>query len=167
MTVNAIITNDCKYINLVMTGAPGNANIDIAAPDGTPSYNATVNIPASGNANHLAYLPSALGTGDGVFSINVTDSQQDEAFAGVFGSCSLDCCIAKKIDILMQCGCGCLKCNESLVQAERVHLLISGIRADLSLIGPDTIRNTGLFKNAVEKYNKALELCSDDCGCGC
>ena len=167
MTVNAIITNDCKYINLVITGAPGNASIDISAPDGTPSYNATVSIPSIGSANHLAYLPTALGTGDGVFSINVIDSQQDSAFAGVFGSCSLDCCIAKKVDILMQCGCGCLKCNESLVQAERVHLLISGIRADLSLIGSDTIRNTGLFKNAVAKYNKALELCSDDCGCGC
>ena len=167
MTVNAIITNDCKYINLVITGTPGNASVDVSSLSGTSIYNTTVNIPPTGNLNHLIYLPSTIGSGDGVFRINVTDSNNEESFAGVFGSCSLDCCIAKKVDVLMECGCGCLKCNESLMQAERVHLLISGIRADLSFVGNDNVQNIGLYNNAVAKYRKALELCSDDCGCGC
>jgi len=165
MNITSTITPDCKYLNLVVTGAQGDASINIFNGDFSDSI--TVNIPSSGTANQLLFLESTVGTGNGVFRISGTDSNGDEAFAGSLGSCSLDCCIAKKVDELLGCGCGCTKCNEALRQAERVHLLISGIESDLSLLGMDNSQNIALYTNAEAKYNKALELCSDDCGCGC
>mgnify|MGYP003659596816 CR=1 FL=1 len=165
MNITATITPDCKHLNLVINAAQG--NVDISITSGTNSGSTSVNVPVSGSTNILLYLPTVVGTGDGVFRISGTDSNGDDAWAGVVGSCSLDCCIAKKVDTLLECGCGCAKCSDALTHAERVHLLISGIRSDLSFIESNNANNTALFVNAEAKYNKALDLCSDDCGCGC
>ena len=46
-------------------------------------------------------------------------------------------------------------------------LLIHAIETDLSQISGDVANNTAIYTNANAKYNKALELCSDSCGCSC
>ena len=166
MNINATITPDCRHLNIVITGGvEGSASISIS--NGTYSHDFDTMLPLAGNANHLLFLENTVGTGDGIFQITGTDSSGVPAYAGALGSCSLDCCISKKVDELLKCGCGCAKCNDALTHAERVLLLISGIRADLSQIGTDLAVNTALYETAITKYNKALEYCSDSCGCGC
>jgi hypothetical protein len=54
-----------------------------------------------------------------------------------------------------------------MITADRVHLLIVAIETDLLQIGGDQAANTAIITNANSKYNKALELCSDSCGCNC
>jgi hypothetical protein len=165
MNITATITANCKHINFVLTGAPGQAIVTVI--NDTHVYAVPIVVPSSGTINQLIYLPSTVGTGNGIFRITANFVNGDTAYAGVFGSCDLDCCMAKKIDKLLECGCGCVKCNDSLTQAERVHLLIAGIRADLSQIGSDNAINTAVYTKAIQKYKKGLELCSDGCGCSC
>ena len=165
MTVTATITGDCKYLNLILEGNPG--NVDVTISNAPHTYPVSANIPQSGTTNILLYLPSTVGTTYGIFRVEATDSQAEVGYAGAFGSCSLDCCMAKKVDALLGCGCGCTKCNDNLTQAERVHLLIAGINADMSQIKNDASVNLGIYTNASKKYESALKLCADDCGCGC
>ena len=165
MTITAIITPNCRYLSLVVTGVQGSAQINIT--NGSYSHSVQMNIPANGSVNQLLYLMTTIGVQNGVFRITGTDAHGDEAQTGALGSCSLDCCIAKKVDKLLECGCGCLKCNDALTQAERVHLLIAGITADLANLSTSTAENAALWTTAEEKYKKALELCSDSCGCSC
>ena len=153
-------------MSLVISGAQGPANIVIL--NGTLSYSLTVQLPAGGAAfNTLLYLDSTVGTVNGIFQISGTDSNGDNAYAGAFGKCSIDCCIAKKVDKLLGCDCGCTKCNNTLIQAERVHLLSLGVETELRFIGNDLAINAAIYERARLKYRKMLELCSDSCGCNC
>jgi len=166
MNIISTITGDCKYLNIVLSSAtPGSVTIDIT--NGTNTYSVDVLVSSSGTTNHLVHLESTIETNVGVFRIKGTDSNYKEAYSGVLGSCSLDCCIAKKVDSLIGCGCGCSKCNDKLTQAERVLLLISGIRSDLAYLETNNAQNIALYVNAENKYKKALDLCFDNCGCGC
>lgn len=166
MNISATITGDCKYMSLVVSGAQGPATVTVA--NGTDSHDVNLTLPA-GNAaiNQVIYLNSTVGTNDGIFEIDGSDSSGDVAYAGAFGKCSLDCCIAKKVDSLLGCDCGCTKCNNTLIQAERVHLLSLGIETELRFVGGDNALNVAIFERAKMKYKKALELCSDSCGCNC
>lgn len=153
-------------MSLVITGAQGPANILVQ--NGSLSHSVSVVLPSGGAAfNTLLYLSSTVGTKDGIFEISGTDSNGDVAFAGAFGKCALNCCVAKKVDSLLGCDCGCNKCNNTLIQAERVNLLTVGIESDLMQIQNNLEVNAIIYETAKKKYNKALELCSDSCGCNC
>jgi hypothetical protein len=166
MSANATITGDCKYISLVLSGAQGAASVLIS--NGGISHSFNVTLPANEAAYHTVVSLEAVSlSSDGIFEITVTDSAGTIHEAGTFGKCSLNCCIAKKVDSLLGCDCDCKKCDAKLITAERVLLLITGIETDLAQLGEDSSVNAGLFENAKKKYNKALELCSDSCGCSC
>lgn len=166
MNISATITGDCRYMSLVVSGAQGPATIKVS--NGTFDYQISVILPSGSAAfNQLIYLSSTVGTQDGVFEVEGTDSAGDKAYAGALGKCALDCCIAKKVDKLLGCDCDCTKCNNTLIQAERVHLLTLGIETELRFIGGNNTLNVAVFTRAKMKYKKALELCSDSCGCNC
>ena len=59
----------------------------------------------------------------------------------------------------MNCPCDPTK-SPKIEKATKVFLLREGAKADLSA----AIMNPG---NALTKYNKANEICSSSCGCGC
>jgi len=166
MSANATITGDCKYISLVLSGAQGSASVLIS--NGEVSHSFNVSLPPYEAAYHtVVNLGATQLSSDGIFEIKVTDSAGTVHETGTFGKCSLNCCIAKKVDSLLDCDCDCKKCDKTLITAERVLLLVTGIETDMAQLGEDSSVNTGLFENAKKKYNKALELCSECCGCSC
>ena len=167
MSLIATITADCKYMSLAISGAQGTASVQIENIAQSLDETLQFQLPASGQVFGTTLSLAALGASEGIFEITVTDIDGVKQYTGALGKCSLDCCIAKKMDAILSCDCACKKCNHELIQAERIHLLISGTEADLAQIGADTEKNASFYITAKRKYKKALELCSDDCGCSC
>ena len=167
MSLKATITGDCKYMSLAFSGAQGQATVNIVNEAGNADYTFSMQLQGGNAVDGTVLSLSSIGATDGVFEVMVTDSAGAVQYAGVLGKCALNCCIAKKMDAILGCDCSCTKCNHDLIQAERVHLLISGIEADLSQIGSDTEKNAAFYVTAKRKYAKASELCADDCGCSC
>lgn len=78
--------------------------------------------------------------------------------AGV-GSCQIDCCIAKLLESAINCTCKCDKCKEELDRAEKIFLLLQS-----SKYAAEAGNN---YDDAIAKYKKANELCTETCACGC
>jgi len=168
MNLTASITGDCRFMSISVTGATSQEEVSITVSDGSNSYLISADANLSGNYTTAIYLSTTVGSQAGVFEITAIDSASGTiAYAGALGKCDLDCCIAKKVDSLLGCDCSCTKCNDTLIVAERVHLLIAAIETELAQIGGDEAANTAIITNSRGKYNKALELCSDSCGCNC
>jgi len=168
MNLTASITGDCRFMSISVTGATSQEEVSITVSDGSNSYIISADANLSGNYTTAIYLSTTVGSQAGVFEITAIDSASGTiAYAGALGKCDLDCCIAKKVDSLLGCDCSCTKCNDTLIVAERVHLLIAAIETELAQIGGDEAANTAIITNSRGKYNKALELCSDSCGCNC
>lgn len=166
MAAYSTITGDCGFISIVASGAAGTASVFIR--NGNLSHTTTLVLPTgNGTANLVLNSQSTIGVVDGIFSIKVTDIAGTVHSTAVLGKCALMCCIAKKLDSLLGCDCGCVKCNSDLMQAERVNLLIMSIETSLAQVGQFPANDAALIINAERKYQKALELCSDNCGCSC
>lgn len=175
------ITPDCRFVNLKVVGNPGNAtatffnngeqalvynfvmldNDDIDNTVQTP-----INIPIE-NLNL---------TDPGVLTVDVFDGSSQEgstnfgepghATAGVLVSCNLDCCLAKKVLELTDCGCNA-KCDKDLAESQKLFLYIQAIKTLLSQTGLDLSLNASIFEQAIEIYNDANKLCLTSCGCDC
>lgn len=74
------------------------------------------------------------------------------------GSAQIDCCIAKLVHDAINCTCKCDQCKKDLRRAQTIRLLIESAKYEATL---------GLADSTVEKYNKALSMCTEVCACGC
>jgi hypothetical protein len=165
MGLTATITGDCRHLSITAAVQTGQATLTITN-NGVSWSTATV-IPGTPTWNTVLDLTATIGIIDGIFEVRLTDASGQTHLAAVLGDCSLQCCISKKLDSILGCDCSCSKCNHHLITAERVQLLITGIRFALSRIGDNINENTAILENSKKKYNKATELCSDSCGCNC
>jgi len=152
-------------MSLAVSGAQGQASVEIS--NGDFEYVFSAQLPPGGSVFGTTVPLETVGVTNGIFKVKVTDAQGENQYAAALGKCDLNCCIAKKLETILDCDCSCKKCNSDLLTAERVQLLILGIEADLAQIGSDTEKNAAFYTTAERKYAKALELCSDDCGCSC
>jgi len=167
MNITTSITGDCRFMNIGVTGASVGP-IEIIVSNGSAEYSISGTAPQNGTYTTAILLSSTVGTQSGIFTIEVSDVYAGvSVYSAELGKCELDCCIAKKVDSLLSCDCECTQCSHTMITAERVHLLIVAIETDLAQIGGDQAANSAIITNAKEKYNKALELCSDCCGCNC
>ena len=136
--------------------------------NGTNEHTINTVTTSTGTYTTAILLSSTVGTQSGIFTIEVFDVYAGvSVYSAELGKCELDCCIAKKVDSLLGCDCECTKCSDTMITADRVHLLIVAIETDLAQIGEDQATNASIITNSTDKYNKALELCSDSCGCNC
>lgn len=74
-------------------------------------------------------------------------------------SCEIDCCIAKLTESAINCTCKCDKCKEELDRAEKILLLLISAKH-----AAEVEQNK---EDAIAKYNKAKEFCTEVCACGC
>ena len=168
MNITTSITGDCRFMSIGVTGATPGGAVEIVVSNGSYSHTISTTVGSLGTYSAAIYLTSTVGVQYGIFNTQATDvSTAATAYSGSLSKCELDCCIAKKVDSLLGCDCECTKCSDTLITADRVHLLIVAIETDLAQIGGDEAANTAIFTNSIEKYKKALELCSDSCGCNC
>ena len=157
---NATITRDCKTITI--TFVPKNFDEDVIIT-GFVNNNAV-------EINDNVFTPDQLTAGNTTLTLN-----QAQPFAGVYvfafnqgehsfstavlAGCALDCCLGDAMDDYSACPCDPAK-SPKLEKAMKIYLLQTAARADLE----------GFFINAgraTEKYNKAINLCTSSCDCGC
>jgi len=95
----------------------------------------------------------------GVLQYSVIRNNETILTALLVASCEIDCCIAKLVESAINCTCHCDKCKEELLRAEKIHLLLGAAKY--------TAEINGNYEDAVAKYNKAREFCTEVCACGC
>ena len=94
----------------------------------------------------------------GVIQTTISDGKGYKAVETTVVTADIDCCIAKLVHDSINCTCKCDKCKEDLKLAEKIFLILQSAEYDAAL---------GLADGAQEKYNKAKELCTERCACGC
>jgi len=171
MGLTILSTTDCKQLVITVTDAPSGGNNEIAIslngtqyrsfffPGGQPSYQRVVALTTLG-------VPPDQ---DGVFTVEHKVDGQTTQIGGVLLGCRALCCLAKKLDSDLDCGCTCTQCSNDFVDAQRIFMLLETAEAELATAsGAGTLQSVqAVIRNASDKYNKAVELCGNSCGCNC
>ena len=113
-------------------------------------------------------------TFEGVYVISITTTHNGGAVevvssANILLGKTLDCCIAEKMITAVDCNCDDDKCNESLLDAQKMFLFKQSAEYVLNSIGQGealtSINRLAALNDAKNKYKKAIELCTSGCGC--
>jgi hypothetical protein len=112
---------------------------------------------------------------EGIYVISIITTPVKESTDEIISSSSimlgktLDCCIAEKMITAVDCNCDDDKCNESLLDAQKMFLFKQSAEYVLNSIGQgealNSINRLAALNDARSKYEKAIELCTSGCGC--
>jgi len=170
------VTNDCNYINTVVTYADPNAPFPLignivfkSMSGGVLNLNPiTAVLTSSGDSVSVVVPREDIGNPSGVIRISYEINSNVVDENAVLLACDIDCCLTKLTNELIDCGCECSKCASSLANAQKIFLLIKS--AEYALIQADNAElgnQEGYIRDADNKYKKAFELCDGSCGCDC
>lgn len=167
MAIQATITNNCKNIIVKVLNSTATGTNALQITNGAYSYDADF---PGGQASYTTIVPTtSVGIDVGVFHIKHLEDGIVVAHSAVIGDCDILCCLAKKIDELLDCNCDCTKCASQLAEAQKIFLLIKSGEAELAAYsrGGDLIQTEAAIQNAEKKYDKAVDMCGGHCGCNC
>ena len=166
-TLRVTLTNDCKRIIVKVKNPDTAVSNSIVISNGENEIE-PINF-AGGNTFSTVILPSSLATDSGVFHIKHVADGKVVNQTVVIGTCNILCCLAKKIDELLDCACDCTKCAAQLAEAQKIFLLIKSAESELAAYasGHVLLNTEAVIANAEKKYNKAVEMCGGHCGCNC
>ena len=92
--------------------------------------------------------------------ISITDTLDPlEPTNYTIGACEIYCCIAALVQSAIDCHCQCDRCDEDLRKAEKIELLLKSAQ--------HAAYSTANITDAINKYNKAKDFCTETCACGC
>ena len=167
LNLRVSITNDCKRIIVrVKNPDAGPVNTIVVSSGGNEH---SINFPGGQAVFNTVIQTSVLGTNNGVFHVKHLYDDRVMNHTIVLGTCDVLCCLAKKMDELLDCNCDCTKCASQLADAQKIFLLIKAAESELAAYaGGGVLLNTeAVIANAEKKYNKAVEMCGGHCGCNC
>ena len=106
-----------------------------------------------------------------VFELNtVSSGASTKSYGAILLGKVIDCCIADKMYTAVDCDCTDDKCNESLIDAQKMFLFKRSAEFVLKSLsnseGPSSLILQAAVQDAENKYRKSVELCSNGCGCG-
>ena len=166
-TLRASLTNDSKRIIIRVTNPDaGPANSIIISSDGNEYVQA---FPGGQAVFSTVIETSVLGTDKGIFHVQHLYDERVMNQTVVIGTCEVLCCLAKKVNELLDCACDCTKCASQLAEAQKIFLLVKAAESELAAYATgDVLLNAeAVIANAQAKYNKAVEMCGGHCGCNC
>ena len=166
MAINLSLTADCKKASVTITDAVNQSNHSVEMSLAGSTYEYT--FPGGATNTRIVNLHTQLGTTLGGILVvkHIVDGQVVSTEA-ILSGCDILCCLAKKMEDLLDCNCECMKCSDDLVSAQKIFLLLKTAEAELATaVGTNTDINA-VIANAEKKYNKAAEMCSGHCGCNC
>ena len=115
--------------------------------------------------------PGQVGGDDhGVFLVEVIQDGNVVGKAATLLACDILCCIASKMEELLDCDCDCNKCSEHFVEAQKIFLLIKSAESQLDTAYVDNLTLSqihAIIDSAREKYKTAQDMCAGHCGCNC
>ena len=165
MALQTDLISNCTSVAVTVTdtlmGASTGDTLSIVDYSGTYATTSQVvsGLPVGGFQIEQVTVP-----GNGIFTIDFSQSGTVVDTAAIVVACDVDCCLATLAEELMGCSCDCPKCSTTLAKAQKIFLLLNSANADAGLY---SLGNTGYVVSAQEKYLKAKEMCTGSCGCDC
>lgn len=152
------ISPDCKKLTVIASGVSSTANF-------TYFNHITEKSVSSGSIvavnNSVTWILTNEISGElfnGVISITDTvDSLKPTGYS--VGACEIYCCIAALVQAAIDCHCHCDRCDEDLRKAEKIDLLIKSAK--------HSTYSDSNITDAINKYKKAKDFCTETCACGC
>ena len=164
MALKVSMTNDCKKLLIKVLNSQSGVNNELKITNG--SYSTSLDFPGGQVTYTTLVLTSTIGTDVGVFHIQHLEDGNMVSHAAVVAPCDVLCCLAKKIDELLDCNCDCSKCATQLAEAQKIFLLLQSAKSAVELASVNT-DNSGYYSDILSKYKKAREICDNSCGCDC
>jgi len=157
--INSVtISPDCKKLTVVASGVPSTVNFTYQNYITDNTITSGVLTATSGNVTWVISSETAQELFNGVIGITDTvDTLKPTSYT--VGACEIYCCIASLVQSAIDCHCQCDRCDEDLKKAEKIDLLVKS--AQHSAYSDTNITD------AVKKYNKAKDFCTETCACGC
>jgi|TARA_R100000734_G_C3317706_1_gene111095 hypothetical protein len=168
-------TADCNKIIITVT-----PNYGDGYQDGTPltvevrNLDSFYETPISSVVTTTVHVsPDMVGGNDhGVFIVEVKRDGVTVAKNAVLLGCDILCCLASKMEELLDCDCDCNKCSHHFVEAQKIFLLLKTAESQLSTIYEEVqtlslAQIHAIIDSAEEKYKSAQDMCAGHCGCNC
>lgn len=166
MAINTSQTADCNKVIITVTNPQSAASheVVVTGPNGSVNYT----FPGGLDNIRIVTIEEA-GGGNGVFVIDHIVDGEIYAKTAVLMACDVLCCIAHKIEELLDCDCDCNKCSPHFVEAQKIFLLLKVAESELATVDTEgTIDQIqAVIDNAKRKYLTAQDMCAGHCGCNC
>lgn len=150
------VSNNCKLLKF-------NVSVSGLVPDGQSVVlkvtNNTSTVELNANVEGGYILTATSMETAGIVTYEVIYLSEVVKIGYTVSSCEIDCCIAKLTESAINCTCKCDKCKEELDRAEKILLLLISAKH-----AAEVEQNK---EDAIAKYNKAKEFCTEVCACGC
>ena len=157
--INSVtIAPDCKKITVIASGVPSTVNFTYYNYMTDVTVTSGVLTAVSGDITWILDHETAGELFNGVISITDTVDILKPTVYSV-GAAEIYCCVAALVQSAIDCHCHCDRCDEDLKKAEKIDLLIKS--AQHSAYSDTNITD------AINKYNKAKDFCTETCACGC
>lgn len=157
--INSVtIAPDCKKLTVTATASTATVNFTYTnfITDKTTTSGA-INVVA-GAASWVLDYETAGELFNGVIAITDTVDTLNPTVYSI-GACEIYCCIAALVQAAIDCHCHCDRCDEDLRKAEKIELLIKSAQ--------HAAYSDANITDAINKYNKAKDFCTETCACGC
>lgn len=155
----AMITNDCKTIIIHTPSTTSTSDFTVEITNGA----FTSGILTVTSLTTIVVPTHDIGTDKGVFYIKYYKDGSLKYQTGVVATCDILCCLAKKVDKLLDCSADCSKCASALAEAQKIFLLLKSAETE---VAHGNVTEADIL-NATSKYDKAAEICGGHCGCDC
>tara|TARA_R100000808_G_C2135617_1_gene143977 strand:+ start:703 stop:1230 length:528 start_codon:yes stop_codon:yes gene_type:complete len=175
MSLTIQVHNSCGMLTvrsrsyLPVPGASGEiqiSNYDTGSV--SPLTNPTITFSGGGGYGSLNIDVDNLSDANGLYKICLIEGGVEQVCKPVLISCNVDCCLTDLTNELLACACDCPKCASTLAKAQKIFLLLQSARSAVELAQTaDGSVNMGYYKDILNKYKKAVELCDSSCGCDC
>ena len=162
------VANSCKILVLNATyydNTSTQANIDIThvGTGATVPVVMTYNI-VTGKG--MIVVPVAnLPVAHGLYKLCLSEQGIEYTCQPILIHCDIDCCLTKLTHELIDCSCDCARCSKTLAKAQKIYLLLESAASAVQ-IAADTQSNS-YYQDINNKYQKAREICDNNCGCDC
>lgn len=164
MAINISKTADCNKIIITIPNPTAGFSYEVTVSNGTSDYSYTF---AGGAPNMRVFNASVIGGANGLFTISVKKAGTLTEKAAILLACDVLCCIAGKLNELLDCDCDCNKCSSDFVEAQKIFLLLKAAEHEIATASGSLEEVQALIDNANDKYLTAQDMCAGHCGCNC
>jgi hypothetical protein len=167
MAIKITQTADCNKLVITVISPDAGANHTVKVSNDGGTYEYTF---AGGQDNVRVVNASQVSGKNGIYLVEHFSDGTLLTKGAILFACDVLCCIASKLNELLDCDCDCNKCSPHFVEAQKIFLLLKTAEADLANAGDNgnTLEQIqAVIDNAEEKYKTAQDMCAGHCGCNC
>ena len=152
------IAPDCKKITVLATADTATVNFTYTNFITNGTTTSGVISVVAGEASWILDYQTAGELFNGIIAITETVDPNAPTVYSV-GAAEIYCCVAALVQSAIDCHCHCDRCDEDLRKAEKIDLLIKSAQ--------HSAYSDANITDAINKYNKAKDFCTETCACGC